>query len=89
MCTYLACTDFFLPDLRVIGLVASVVLPGSRVGVTSWRVAEFGEHPGAEDGPMPGWERYDLSVRVPAKMRLDLPLQGLDLLVEDDQDRKA
>ena len=29
------------------------------------------------------------SVRVPAKMRLDLPLQGLDLLVEGDQDRNG
>jgi hypothetical protein len=31
--------------------------------------------------PMPCWE-VDLSVRVLAKMRLHLPLQGLDLLIE-------
>ena len=33
---------------------------------------------------MPGWDRGDLSVRVLAKMRLDLPFQGLDLVVEGD-----
>ena len=37
--------------------------------------------------PRPGWEDDDLSVRVLTEMRLHLPLQHLDLLVERGDDR--
>jgi hypothetical protein len=45
-------------------------------------VAEFAEHPGAEDESQSGLGQVDLSVRVAAKIRLHLALQGLDLFVE-------
>ena len=87
LCTNRAATVFFLPEARVIGLVAGVVLAGLGRGVAVVVVAELGEHPGAEDRPQAGLGQDDLSVRVLAKMGLDLPLQGLDLLVEGGQDR--
>ena len=40
-------------------------------------VTELGEHPGAEDRTQSGLGQDDLSVRVPAKMGLHLPLQDL------------
>ena len=55
---------------------AGVVLAGLGIGVAIVVVAELGEHPGAEDDPSPGWLREDLSVRVPAKMSLDLPCRS-------------
>src|SRR6202167_113188 len=60
-----------------------VVLAGLRVGVPVRVVAELAEYPGAEDGTDAGLGPVDLSVRVLAKMCLHLPLQGLDLLIED------
>src|SRR2546427_7232470 len=50
------------------GAGAAVVLAGFRVGVPAGVVAEFAEHPGAEDGCQAGLGLVDLSVRVPAKM---------------------
>ena len=50
-------------------------------------VAELGEHPGAEDVSQAGLGQVDLSVRVPAKIRLHLALQGLDLLVQHGDHR--
>ena len=50
-------------------------------------VAELCEHPGTEDLSQARLGQHDLSVRVPAKMRLHLPLQSHDLFVEHDQDR--
>ena len=40
-------------------------------------VAELCQHPGAEDRSQAGLGQDDLSVRVPPKMGLDLPLQDL------------
>jgi hypothetical protein len=50
-------------------------------------VAEFAEDPGAEDGSHAVLGQVDLSVRVAAKIRLHLPLQGLDLLVQGSAHR--
>ena len=50
-------------------------------------VAELAEHPGAEDRSQPGLGAEDLSVRVPAKIRLHLLLQDADLLVQGDDHR--
>ena len=61
---------------------AGIVLARLGVGVTAWGVAEFGQHPGTKYRTHPGLGQDDLSVRVPAKMLLDLPLHNLDLLVE-------
>ncbi len=44
-------------------------------------------HPGAEDGAHAGLGPVDLSVRVPAKIFLHLPLQGFDLLVQGGDHR--
>ena len=63
-----AATVFFLPDARVIGRGAGVVLAGLRGGVAARVVAELAEHPGAEDGCQAGLGQVDLSVRVPAKI---------------------
>ena len=84
---YRAMTIFFFPDARVIGAGGGVVLAGLARGVPVGVVAELGEHPGAEDRSQAGLGQVDLSVRVPAKMRLHLPLQGLDLLVEGGDHR--
>jgi hypothetical protein len=46
-----------------------------------WVVTELGEHPGPEDGAQAGLGADDLSIRVLAKMGLDLPFQGADLLI--------
>jgi hypothetical protein len=45
-------------------------------------VAEFAEQPGTQDGSQAGLGQVDLSVRVLAKIRLHLPLQDLDLLIQ-------
>src|SRR5271165_2913625 len=66
---------------------AGVILAGFSISETSWGIAEFTEHPGAENRSQAGLGQDDLSVRVLAKMRLDLPLQCLDLRVEGLQDR--
>jgi len=42
-------------------------------------VSELGKRPGAEHGPKAGLALVDLSVRVPAKTLLHLPLRCLDL----------
>ena len=86
------CTNRASTTLRLAGLAgdragAGVVLAGLGVGVTSWGVTEFGEHPGAKDRSHAGLGQDDLSVRVPAKMLLHLPLQGRDLFVEGAQYR--
>jgi hypothetical protein len=49
-----------------------VVFAGSGVGVAGGVVAELGQHPGAEHDAQAGLAEVDLSVRVLAKMRLDL-----------------
>jgi hypothetical protein len=56
-------------------------------GVPAGVVAGFCEHPGAEDRSQPGLGGDDLSVRVPPKIGLDLPLQGFHLLVQGGQHR--
>src|SRR5712692_1868796 len=66
---------------------AGVVLAGLAAGIPVRVVAEFAEHPGAEDGSQAGLGQVDLSVRVPAKIRLHLPLQGLDLLIQGGDHR--
>src|SRR5215469_7659906 len=63
---------------------AGVVLAVLGGGVAVRVVAELAEHPGTGDRAQAGLGPVDLSVRVPAKMRLHLPLQSLDLLVESD-----
>ena len=50
-------------------------------------VAEFGDHPRAEDRSYPGLGHDDLGIRVPAKRCFDLTLQDSDLLGESDQHR--
>jgi hypothetical protein len=50
-------------------------------------VAEFAGHPGAGDGTHAGLGQVNLSIKVLARMRLHLPLQGLDLLVEGGDQR--
>jgi hypothetical protein len=50
-------------------------------------VAELAEHPGAEDLTEPGLGAVDLTIRVPAKISLDLALQGGDLAVQDGDHR--
>jgi hypothetical protein len=57
------------------------------VGVPHGVVAELTEHPGTEDGAHAGLRPVELSVRVLAKIFLHLPLQGLDLLVQDGDHR--
>ena len=54
-------------------------------------VAGFAEHPGAEDGSQVGWDRYISASGCWPKMRLHLPLEDFDLLVEggDDRDQGA
>src|ERR1019366_1552162 len=69
------------------GAGAGVVLAGLAAGVAVRVVAEFAEDPGAEDGSQAGLGQVDLSVRVAAKIRLHLPLQGFDLLVQDGDHR--
>lgn len=76
---------FFFPEARD-RAGAGVVLAGFGVGVAALRVAELGEHPGAEDRSQPGLGQDDLSGRVRPKMGLDLPFQDLDLLVEHGED---
>lgn len=56
-----------------------VVLPGAGTLVAVGVVAELAEYPGAEDLTEAGLAPVDLRVRVPAKTRLDLPLQHGDL----------
>ena len=82
-----ATTTFFFPDARVIGDGGGVVLAGLAAGVPVRVVAELAEHPGAEDGSQAGLGQVDLSVRVLAKIRLHLPLQDLDLLVQGGDHR--
>jgi hypothetical protein len=62
-------------------------LRGLGIGVTPGGVTKFGQHPGAEDRAHPGLRQDDLSVRVPAKMLLHLPLQDVDLFVEHAKHR--
>lgn len=57
---------------------AGVVLAGLRAGVADEIVAELCEHPGAEDLSNSGLAEEDLSIRMPAKMGLALPLQWVD-----------
>src|SRR5271165_6005647 len=57
------------------GAGGGVVLAGFAGGVAVRVVAELAEDPGAEDGSQAGLGPVDLSVRVPAKIRLHLPLQ--------------
>src|SRR5882672_7642427 len=70
------------------GAGSAVVLPGFRVGVPVRVIAELAEHPGAENNAQAGLGLVDLSVRVPAKMRLYLPFQDLHLRIQggDDSD---
>jgi hypothetical protein len=49
---------------------------------TTADTAELAEHPGADQVTEAGLAPVDLRVRVPAKTRLDLPLQGHDLGVQ-------
>jgi hypothetical protein len=69
------------------GVVPAPLAAGIPVRV----VAEFAEHPGAEDGTEAGLGPVDLSVRVRAKMGLHLPLQDRDLLVQgrDHRDQRS
>ena len=71
-----AATTFFLPDARVIGAGAAVVLAVLRADVAAGVVAELAEHPGAEDGCQAGLGPVDLSVRVPAENAPSPALQG-------------
>jgi hypothetical protein len=64
-----------------------VVLAGSGVAVAGDVVTELGKHPGAEHDAQAELAEVDLSVRVLAKMRLDLLLHSLDFGVEAGQDR--
>jgi len=59
-----------------------VVLAGSGIGVAAGVIAELGKHPGGEDLAKAGLATVDLSVPVPAKMRLDLLLHASDLGIE-------
>ena len=62
--------------------------PSRAKTVPAWDVeVELAEDPGAEDQSQAGLGQVDLSVRVAAKIRLHLPLQGRDLLVEDGDHR--
>src|SRR5215472_12800048 len=58
-----------------------VVPAGLAVGVAARVIAEFCEHPGAEDGSQAGLGQVDLSVRVPPKMVPHLPFKSGDLLI--------
>ena len=79
--------DPHLPGLAGDRAGPCVVLPGFRAGVAAGRVAELGEHPGAEDLPDARLAEDDLSVRVPTKMGLYLLLEEADLCVQGGQDR--
>lgn len=81
LCTWRAETTFFLPDCRVIGLVAA----GFGVGVALFRVAELGERPGAEYDAEAGLAEVYLSVRVLGKICVYLFLHRRDLAVEHGQ----
>ena len=50
-----------------------VVLARLGVGVTGWGIAEFAEHPGAEQRSHAGWDKMISASGVPDKMLLDLP----------------
>lgn len=67
-------------------LLVGVVLAGSGAGVAVGIVAELAEHPRAENGVQTGLGQVDPSARVLAKLRLDPPLYGLDLVLQDGQD---
>jgi hypothetical protein len=56
---------------------AGVGFTGSGVDVAGGVVAELGKHPGAEHDAKAGLAQIDLSVRVLAKMRLDLAFHVL------------
>jgi hypothetical protein len=66
---------------------AGVVLPRPGIGVTMRVVAELGQHPGTEHRAEAWLAQVDLSVRVPAKTLLHLPLQCLDLSIQLSDDR--
>jgi hypothetical protein len=59
--------------------LSGVVLPGPGPGVAVGVVTELAEYPGAEQVTEAGLAAVDLSVRVPAKMGLDLLPQSGDL----------
>src|SRR6266404_6144799 len=79
--------DLLLPGRAGDRAGGGVVPAGLAVGVAVRVVAELAEHPGAQDGAHAGLGPVDLSVRVPAKIFLHLPLQDLDLLVEGGDHR--
>jgi hypothetical protein len=87
LCTNRAITTFFLPEARVIGGGVGVVFAGFCGGVAVGVIPELGEHPGTRDRSQTGLGGDDLSVGGADPMRINLPLQGLDLLLERGQHR--
>src|SRR5438309_7652501 len=60
-----------------------------RSGVAGLVVAELGKHPGAEHDTQAGLAEVDLSVRVLAKMGLDLLFHGGDLGVQRSEEHTS
>ncbi len=86
LCTNRVCHDLLLARRTGDGAGAGIVLAGLGIGVTPWGITEFAEHLGAGQRSHAGLGHDDLSVRVPARMGLRLPLQDLDLLVGRTKD---
>jgi hypothetical protein len=67
--------------------LSGVVLSSAGTVVAVGVITELAEHPGAEQVTEAGLAAVDLSVRVPATMRLDLLSEGGDLDVEGSEQR--